>query len=631
VHVLRRFLKYIRPFTPHLAASVTATLVYVALAAVLVWMIGPLINTLFGAQGGTWDVASSGGEGAVSGFFDGIKKFAKSGLERIIRRHDQQSTLVRLCWVIIVLSLVKNLFLYIHNFIVAWVQQKVIYRLRNELFSHYHDLSLSYYSKTSTGRIISRVTNDVSLLTDMLDLGFTRLVKDPLTVLVLFFSLFVISWQLTLLALLVLPATWLVMVVVGKRIRRYSGRSQEKMAEIAGVLEESISGIRVVKAFAMKDFEAARFRRGTQAFFRAMLKMTRVRILNSPINEFLGTAAGVGILYVGGRMVLGGVSLTADEFMTYFFLMFSMLTPVKALAGMHVKIQEGAAAIERIFRVLDTPPSIIDSPGARPIEKFSDRIVFDNVSFAYREGQPVLQDINLELPRGRMIALVGPSGGGKSTLCDLLARFYDPLTGRVLVDGQDLKDFKIDSWRRLLGIVTQETILFNDTVAYNIAYGLSEYPREKLIAAAEAAYALDFIQTMPDRFDTVIGPRGTQLSGGQRQRLAIARAIMKNPEILIFDEATSALDTESEAMVQKAINNLVQNRTTLVVAHRLSTIHRADEIVVIDQGRIVQRGSHNELLSAGGLYGKLHDLQFKMDTSERESTTLNKQVTPRGT
>jgi len=616
--MLKRFLRYIRPYIPQLTVSVTATLIYVLLSAMLIWMIGPLVNTLFGGSGGAWDVASSGG-GATSGQLDSIKQSVKSVLDGLVRRADAQSTLIRLCWVIIIISLLKNIFLYTHNIIVAWVQQKVIYRLRNELFSHYHDLSLSYYSKTSTGRIISRVTNDVGLLSDMLDLGFTRLVKDPLTVLILFLSLFVISWQLTLLAVAVLPVTWVVMVVVGKKIRRYSGRSQEKMAEVTTILEESVSGMRVVQAFAMKDFETARFRRWTKAFFREMVKMARVRVLNSPINEFLGTAAGVAILYVGGRMVLGGVSLSADEFMTYFILMFSVIAPIKALTGLHVKIQEGAAAVERIFRVLDTPPAIVDSPGARPKEKFTARIVFENVSFAYREGRPVLQDIDLELSRGRMIALVGPSGGGKSTLCDLLARFYDPLQGRVLVDGEDLKNFKIDSWRRLLGIVTQETILFNDTVAHNIAYGLSDYAREKLTAAAEAAYALDFIEKMPDGFDTTIGPRGVQLSGGQRQRLAIARAIMKNPEILIFDEATSALDTESEVMVQKAINNLVQNRTTLVVAHRLSTVHRADEIVVIDQGRIIQRGSHDQLLRAGGLYRKLHDLQFKMDVAPQES------------
>jgi subfamily B ATP-binding cassette protein MsbA len=612
--MLRRFLRYIRPYAPHLAASVSATLVYVGLAAILVWMIGPLVNTIFGGNGGSWGTVSSGSESAVGGFLHNIKETVKGFLDRLVHRDDPSATLVQLCWVIIVLSLAKNIFLYIHNFIVAWVQQKIIYRLRNELFSHYHDLSLSYFSRTNTGKVISRVTNDVSLLTDMLDLGFTRLVKDPLTVLVLFFSLFVISWQLTLLALLVLPSTWVVMFFIGRALRRYSGRSQEKMAEVATILEESVSGVRVVKAFAMKDFEAGRFRRATQAFFREMLKMTRVRILNSPINEFLGTAAGVAILYVGGRQVLSGVSLTADEFMTYFFLMFSMLTPVKALAGMHAKIQEGAAAVERIFRVLDTKPAIVDTPGARPITQFTRRVVFDNVTFAYREGHPVLQGINLALPRGKMIALVGPSGGGKSTLCDILARFYDPQAGRVLVDGVDLREYRIDSWRRLLGIVTQETILFNDTVAHNIAYGLEHCSREKLLAAAEAAYAREFIEQLDEGFDTVIGPRGIQLSGGQRQRLAIARAILKDPEILIFDEATSALDTESEAMVQKAINNLVHNRTTLVVAHRLSTIHRADEIVVIDEGRIVQRGAHEELLGGRGLYKKLHDLQFKMDT-----------------
>ncbi len=614
--MLIRFLRYIRPFAPYLAVSVTATIIYVFLSAVLIWLLGPLVKTLFSGQGGVWSTGIAGGE--LGGQIDSFKQLLKSWLDWLVMREDPLSTLIRLCWVIIVISLVKNIFLYIHNFIVGWVQQKVIFRLRNELFSHYHDLSLSYYSRVSTGEVISRVTNDVTLLTDMLDIGFTRLVKDPLTVLILFASLFVINWQLTVVALLIMPLTWLVMAIVGKKIRRYSSRSQEKMAEVASILEESTSGIRVVKAFAMKEFEVARFRQATHGFFREMLKMMRVRILNSPTNEFFGTLAGVVILYIGGRAVLGAGSMSADDFMTYFLLMFSIIAPAKALTGMHIKFQQGAAAIERIFKVLDTKATIVDAPDALPIEQFTDCIEFTNVSFAYKKDRPVLREINLVLRRGKMIALVGPSGGGKSTLCDLLARFYDPTDGRVTVDGHDLRRIQIDCWRHLLGIVTQETILFNDTVEHNIAYGMPDCSAERLKAAAAAAYALEFIEAMPEGFKTVIGPRGVQLSGGQRQRLAIARAIMKDPEILIFDEATSALDTESEAMVQKAINNLVRHRTTLVVAHRLSTIRRADLIVVIDRGRIVQRGTHDQLYDNGGLYRKLHDLQFKMDRTGEE-------------
>ncbi len=614
--MLRRFLGYVRPYWPALALSVLATLVYVSAAAMLVWLIGPLVNTLFGGDGGSWDVVSTGSI-TVGGFFNSIKRFVKDTLEGLVRQETPLATLTRLAWIIVLISLLKNAFRLIGNYIVAWVQQRIVYQLRTDLFSHYHDLSISYFSRTNTGTVISRVTNDVGLLTDMLDLGFNRLIKDPLTVLVLLFSLFIISWKLTLLALLVLPATWIVIVLIGRAIRKTSGRAQENMAEVATILEESISGIRVVKAFVAKRFEENRFARAARGFFREMVWLIRLRSLNSPINEFFVTVAGVVILYVGGRQVVGGAAITADEFMTYFFLIFSMLTPIKALAGVHVKIQEGAAAIERIFRALDTEPEVIDAPNAKPITKFNRAITFQKVEFAYHPGLPVLRDISFSLPKGKMVALVGPSGGGKSTLCDLLARFYDPTAGRILVDGRDLRSFEIDSWRRLLGIVTQETILFNETVARNIAYGVEEIDREKLRAAAHAAHALDFIEEMPRGFDTVIGPRGIQLSGGQRQRLAIARAIMKDPRILIFDEATSALDTESEAMVQKAINNLVQNRTTLVVAHRLSTIRQADEIVVVAAGIIVQRGTHVQLLAEDGLYKKLYDLQFQDEVVEQ--------------
>ncbi|MBD3297898.1 MAG: ATP-binding cassette domain-containing protein, partial [candidate division Zixibacteria bacterium] len=569
-HALRRFLHYVRPFRGYLTVSVSATVLYVVLSALLIWLIGPLVATLFGGSP-VADIPTTPEATGLTSWLSDIKESILSTFERLIVRSDSVVTLTRMCVAIVLISLAKNILLYLQNILVAIVQQRLIRRLRDRLFAHYQDLSMAYFARTRTGQVISRVTNDVRVLNDMLDLGFTRLVKEPLLVLLLLASLFIISWQLALITITVLPLSAAVMVTVGRYVRRYSRRSQERMADLHSALEEAVGGIRVVKAFGMQEFEVSRFRNINSAFYRAMLKMARVRILNSPINEFLGTLAGVTILYFGGRAVLGGTGLVASEFITFVFLVFSMIQPIKALADIHAKLQEGRAAAERVFDALDTPVDIVDSPGARPMSDFTDCIRYEHVTFAYEPDRPVLTDITLDIPRGSSIALVGPSGGGKSTLCDLLVRFYDPAEGRITIDGVDLRDITLNSLRAHLGIVTQDIILFNDTVARNIAYGYGTIDDHKLREAAAAAQALQFIEALPQGFDTVVGTRGVKLSGGQRQRIAIARAIMKDPPILIFDEATSALDTESEAAVRRAIENLLKDRTALIVAHRLST------------------------------------------------------------
>ncbi|GAB4318948.1 MAG: ABC transporter ATP-binding protein [Candidatus Zixiibacteriota bacterium] len=606
---LRRFLRYVRPFRGYLVVSVTATVLYVFLSALLIWLIGPLVATLFGGNPVAEAAAPATATG-LAGWFNSIKQSILGTFERLIVRQDPVVTLARMCVAVILISLAKNILLYLQNILVAIVQQRLIQRLRDELFTHYQDLSMAYFARTRTGQVISRVTNDVRVLNDMLDLGFTRLVKEPLLVILLLSSLFIISWKLALITVTVLPLSAAVMVTVGWYVRRYSRRSQERMADLHSILEESVSGIRVVKAFGMQRFEIGRFRGVNSAFYRAMLKMMRVRILNSPINEFLGTLAGVTILWFGGRAVLGGNGLIPAEFITFVFLVFSMIQPIKSLAEIHAKIQEGRAAAERVFQALDTPVDIVDLPGARPMTEFRECIRYENVTFAYEPNRPVLRNINLDIPRGSSVALVGPSGGGKSTLCDLLVRFYDPQDGRITIDGVDLRNLTLNSLRAHLGIVTQDIILFNDTVARNIAYGYDEIDPEKLREAARAAQALEFIEALPQGLETVVGTRGVKLSGGQRQRIAIARAIMKDPPILIFDEATSALDTESEMAVRRAIANLLKDRTALIVAHRLSTVRDADRIVVIDDGRIVDSGTHDELLERGGLYRRLYNMQF---------------------
>lgn len=609
---LWRFAAYTRPYRRHLVVSLVTAVIYVVLSAAMIWLIGPLMGTLFGLQSGsTAGLTIPAGAEGLGGMLGHVKSALLGLFDSLIVRADPVATLARMCLALVLVSFLKNLCLYVQTMAVSLVQQHLVRELRDQLFTHYHDLSLAYYTRTRSGLIISRVAHDVRILNEMLDVGLSRLLRDPLLVLVFLGSLFVISWKLTLLALVVLPLSIGAMALVWRYTRRYSRRSQERMADLSSILEESIGGVRVVKAFGMEHYEVDRFKRADWAYYRAMVKMAYVRVASSPANEFLGTLAGVAILWVGGRAALGGVGLQPTEFVTFVFLVFSMIQPIKMLANVHAKIAEGQAAAERVFEALDTPVEVQDLPGARPMTDFHEGISYRRVGFHYGNGEWVLRGVDLTVPKGNSVALVGPSGGGKSTLCDLLARFYDPIEGSIAIDGTDLRQLTTQSLRSHLGIVTQDVVLFHDTVARNIAYGHADYDPQRLRRAAEAAFALDFIKQLPEGFDTVIGPRGIRLSGGQRQRLAIARAIFKDPPILIFDEATSSLDSESEFAVQQAIDNLLRDRTALIVAHRLSTVRSADLIAVIDQGRIVDRGTHEQLMASGGLYRRLYELQFR--------------------
>jgi subfamily B ATP-binding cassette protein MsbA len=531
----------------------------------------------------------------------------------------------------------------------AHVEQGVIMDLRNDLYRHLNELSLSYFNRTRTGQLISRITNDVNLVNGGVSAGFVTLVKNPLLILAYLALALYLSWQLTLAALIVLPLSFLIIGAIGLRLRRASSLSQEKMAEVTSVLQETISGVRVVKAFAMESFEMRKFRRVAKDYFKALLRITRVSKLAGPLTEFLGAVVGVAILWFGGQQVLTGEGLSPGEFLLFLLAIFSLMQPVKELSSVNSRLQEAVAAGDRIFEIIDLAPEVASLPGAKKIERFDHGIRFEEVSFVYDTDLPlggltgwlvngrarqqvnaprdktgdgltnqpanrptaVLRDISFEVKKGEIIAIVGPSGAGKSTLVDLLPRFYDPQRGRILLDGLDLREIEVKSLRSLMGIVTQETILFHDTVRNNIAYGLKDVSEEKLILAAQAANAHRFITELPQGYDTVIGERGIKLSGGQRQRLAIARALLKNPPILILDEATSALDSESEMLVQQAIERLMENRTSFVIAHRLSTILHAHQIIVLDKGRIVQRGTHEELLAQKGIYQKLYKMQFR--------------------
>ncbi len=632
--LLRRTFSCLKPYWKRIFVASISASIHAIMAGLLVWMAGPLLMTLLN----TADISDNEikNETVVQtetvdyeiinkselnleekldadlDFLVRTKNNLKNGINEIVTGRDKIETLFNFCLLIVLIAVASNLFLYLQGFFMAFVQQSVIRDFRNRLFEKYQKLSLSYFHHQRTGQLISRVTNDVVVLNETVDLGFNRLVTDSLSVLLLSAFLILLSWKLTLLATLVLPLVFGFIYLMGKKLRKYSARSQEKMADVNSVLEETVSNIRIVKAYAMEKFETGKFYNATGDFFRALVKMTRLRHLASPVNEILITGAGIIILFFAGtRIIEGQGELDAGDFMTFIIALFSMIKPVKSLMSIHVKIQEGMAAAERIFKVLDAPITVKEAANPREINGFNSSIKFENVSFSYNKSQPVLKNISFEVKKGEIIALVGPSGAGKSTLFDLVPRFYDPTEGCISIDGTDIRELKMNSLRHLLGIVTQETYLFNETIKANIAYGLKNISMDEIENAARAANAFDFIAGFEDGFETEVGNRGVRLSGGQRQRIAIARALLKNPQILIFDEATSALDTESEQLVQEAIDRLMASRTTLVIAHRLSTIKHANRILVIDQGRLAESGTHQQLLEKDGLYRRLYMMQFK--------------------
>ncbi len=505
--------------------------------------------------------------------------------------------------------LVKGVFYFIYSYLLEWVGQCVIRDLRNRLYTHLNRLSLSFFHHTPTGELISRIINDVTLLQGAVSHALIRILRDFVSVIGLIGVIFVMDWRLALMSMIFLPMAAAPIVIFGKKFRRVSTRYQKSMGDATNILHETIGGTRIVKAFCMEKEEEKRFAAQIQHLFNTLMTETKYRCLSHPMIEFMG---GVGIsliIWFGGMQVLKGTS-TMGSFMSFLTALIMLYEPVKGVSKINSTIQSGMAAATRIFTLLDVKPDIEEREDAVELPPFSRQIVLRDVCFSYEPDEPVLRDVNLTIERGEVLAIVGPSGGGKSTLANLLPRFHDVDSGAVIIDGNDIREVTLHSLRRQIALVTQQTILFNDTVRNNIGYGSGEATEEAIRRAADAAFALDFIEELPDGFDTVIGESGARLSGGQRQRISIARAILKDAPILVLDEATSALDTESERKVQKALENLMKNRTTIVIAHRLSTIKNADRIIVMQQGRLVEEGTHEQLLAENGVYEGLHNMQY---------------------
>jgi len=629
-----RLLGYVRPYWRRLLAALACMAVFALLNAVSLGMVLPFANILF-ERGALVDGSAETGELVIHGdaaaeapaadapgTIGAVDSFRAELRQKILGAFVSRTpaeALAKICLALLAVFLVKNAFAYFQTLLMVQIEQRVIRDIRNALFAKLSGLSLSFFHGRRTGQLMSRVTNDVTMVRRALVATLANAFRESLLTLVFLTMAVIVSWRLALITFVVLPPIVLVIARVGKRLRKRSARIQEKMADIASTLEEAISGIRVVKAFGMEDYERRRFSEQTAEFFRRMIRLEKLAALAGPLTEYLGVIGAVVVLWYGGRQVLIEESITPDLFLMFLAAALSTLTPLRKLSRANTDLQVGLAAAGRIFSILDTRAEIVSPPGAHVVDAFDGRIVYEGVGFAYATGGPVLSSIDLEIAKGDVVAIVGPSGAGKSTLLDLLPRFYDPTEGRITIDGRGLTELDLASLRGLMGIVTQETILFNDTVRNNIAYGLEGAPEEAIVAAARAANAHRFIEAMPEGYDTEIGERGLKLSGGERQRMAIARAILKNPPILVFDEATSSLDTESERLVQEAIEHLLAGRTVLVIAHRLSTIRNADRIVVLDGGRIKETGTHQELMDLGGLYRHLYDMQFRDEPIKRDS------------
>ena len=604
--VTNRLFRMVISYWPLLIVSTISAFIYVAFNGLSVWLTASLFNNIL-TDFEDLVINQNTLRNAKYTLNDQLKYWTNE----LILRDTALNSLKVLCYTIIGSFLFKNIFLYIKNITLAYIQFNLITNLRVRLYAHLQRMSMSYFDKSQSGELSSIVLNDVSNMRVAFGTSFHKLFVEPINIILFVSLLLIINLKLALIAILIVPLTGAIVILIGRSIRRKSKRTAEKIARIMSIMAENLNSIRVVKSFSMEPFETKRFTGEQERYYQLIFGRAKLRLIASPITEMIGAFIGVSLLWIGGHDVLGAGSMSSEDFIRFILILFSVLGPIRNLSNVSVELQKGFASADRVFDVLDTPISIRSKPGAVKISELNDKISFNDVCFNYDGTDSVIKNISFKIKKGTVTALVGSSGAGKSTVADLIPRFYDVVDGSVSIDGVNVKDIEIRSLRQMMGIVSQETILFNDTIGSNIKYGLQNVSEERMKNAAKNANALDFINEQTEGFNTVIGEKGVRLSGGQRQRIAIARGILKNPPILILDEATSSLDTESEHLVQIAIDNLMAERTVLVIAHRLTTVENADNILVMDNGEIVASGTHQELLSQGGLYTRLYKKQFK--------------------
>ena len=605
---LKRLFRFVLAHWPFLLLSTLAAFFFVIFNSASIWITATMINNIlidFNEMLVENQRLASLSELTMN---DRLKLFSNS----LLLRDTAISTVSAVCVALIVVFSAKNISLYIKNITLSIVQYRLIRDLRNKLYSHFHYLSLSYFNKNKSGELTAVLVNDIDNMRNSLSIMFQKLFVEPINIIILMSLLFIVSTKLALIALLIIPVSGIIIFGISHSIRRRSARSQAQLAGMTSMIAETIGSMRIVKAFATKGFEINRFAKETQKYYKLMIRRDRLRFVSSPVSETFGATIAALLLWVGARDVLVIESISSEDFLRFILLLFSLFQPLKNLTNVVNELQNGLASADRVFAIMDIKSDIQDVDNAIKVKDLNSSLSFNDVSFTYgNKDEKVLNNINFKINKGEIFALVGPSGAGKSTLVDLIPRFYDTLSGSIKIDGKDIKELELKSLRSLMGIVTQETFLFDDTVKANISYGVENISDDEIKDAAKAANAHEFIQKLPDGYNTIIGERGVSLSGGQKQRIAIARAIVKNPPILILDEATSSLDSESEKHVQSAIENLMSERTVFVIAHRLSTVHNANKILVLENGQIVQEGKHDDLINVDGLYKQLHKMQFQ--------------------
>lgn len=601
-----RLLRYIAPYKGRAVTSVVFNLLTVFFSLFSLTMIVPFLNVLF-SQDRSYSFKPW--SASVKVLLNNFNYY----LSEFVIANGQLKALSLISLLVVVLFLLKNLTRYLAMYYLVPIRNGVVRDIRRDVYAKILSLPVGYFTDERKGDIMARVTNDVQEVEWGIMNSLEAAFREPLNIIIFLLTMFSMSPELTTFVLVLLPLAGLAIGRIGKSLKKKSGQAQIKVGQLLSNLDETLGGLRIIHSFTAEEKSAQRFAETNQQLFRLSNKIGRRRDMASPLSEFLGAVVLTVVMYFGGRLVLGpGSSLDPAEFIAFIAIFSQMIPPAKAITSAWYTIQKGLASTERIYQLLDAPVAVKDPEQPQAFAGFSGQIHFKDLSFAYRKNKDtgyVLKDINLEIPFGKTIALVGQSGSGKTTLADMLPRYYDPDKGAVLIDGTDIRRLRIRDVRSIMGVVTQESILFNDTVFNNIAFGVDQATEAEVIHAARVANAHEFIAALPEGYQTNIGDRGGKLSGGQRQRLAIARAVLKNPPVLILDEATSALDTESERLVQEALTHLMKDRTTLVIAHRLSTIVHADEIIVMNKGEIMERGTHTELLERGGYYKKLYDIQ----------------------
>lgn len=609
-----RVFSFVKNYGNYAALNILFNILFACFSLFSLTLLKPFLDVLFYADETQYKEVLAKGDPGIELSASGIVDAFNYHITRLVVEEGKLQALIFICIFVLGMIFFKNLCRYLAMFYLAPIRNGVVKDLRNEVFSKILVLPLSFFSNERKGDIMSRMNNDVKEVEWSVMNSLEMLFREPINILFFLGWLIWISPSLTLFALVLLPIMGIIIGRVSKTLRRTTVKEKEMAGTLMSVIEETLSGLRIIKAFNHEKKTESQFREHNNTYTKYMISIYRRVDLSGPMSEFLGVTVLVLIMYFGGMLVLGVTpTLSASSFIAYIAVFSQLIGPAKALTTAYFNIQKGVASLERIRKITDAEETIRDPENPSELQAFEREIEYRNVSFSYTRGDEgyVLQQINLKIPKGRTVALVGQSGSGKSTLADMLPRFYDPgeNEGGVYIDGINIRDCRLRDVRSLMGIVTQESILFNDTVFNNIAFGLEGVTEEQVRHAAEIANAHEFIAAMPLGYQTNIGDRGSKLSGGQRQRISIARAVLKNPPILILDEATSALDTESERLVQDALTRLMKNRTTLVIAHRLSTIQHADEIIVMDKGRILERGSHEQLLATGGTYKRLYDMQ----------------------